>query len=110
MEGRDRRFEPRRPRLNPDAVARLKDLLAAADKQGMVIELALFSHYMVYPVETRNEYIRLITDELRPYRNVFFEIWNEYCESVVDHTRLIKWMDPLRLVANSPGSSSTKAR
>lgn len=109
MEGRDRRFEPRKPRLNADAVARLKDLLAAADKQGMVIELALFSHYMVYPVETRNEYIKLIADELRPYRNVFFEIWNEYCESVVDHTRLIKWLDPLRLVSNSPGGSSVKA-
>lgn len=109
MEGRDRRFEPRKPRLNQEAVARLKDLLSAADKQGMVVELALFSHYMVYPVETRNEFIKLITDELRPYRNVFFEVWNEYCESIVEHTRLIKWLDPGRLVSNSPGGSSYKA-
>jgi hypothetical protein len=109
MEGRDRRFEPRKPRLHAEAVQRLKDLLIAANQQGMVVELALFSHYLVYPVETRNEFIRLITDELRPYRNVIFEIWNEYNEKVVEHCQLIKWLDPQRLVSNSPGGSSAKA-
>ncbi len=108
-DGRDRRFEPRKPRLNAEPMQRLKDLLAAADKQGMVIQLALFTHYLVYPVQTRNEFIRLVTEELRPYRNVIFEIWNEYSESVVEHTQLIHWLDPTRLVTNSAGGPTYKA-
>jgi hypothetical protein len=71
----------------------------------MVIELCLFTHYLVYPPETRAGFIRLVTEELRPYRNLYFEIWNEYAELTVEHYHLIKELDPARLVTNSPGGA-----
>jgi hypothetical protein len=105
MEKLNRRFVPRNPQLNTNALQRLKDLVSAADKEGMVIELCLFTHYLVYPPETRAEFIKLVTEELRPYRNLYFEIWNEYAEMTVEHYRLIKELDPARLVTNSPGGA-----
>lgn len=105
LEKLNRRFVPRNPRLHPDALQRLKDLVMAAGKEGMVIELCLFTHYLVYPPETRVAFIRLVTGELRPYRNLYFEIWNEYSEMTVEHYRLIKALDPARLVTNSPGGA-----
>jgi len=106
--GKEYLYEPDKPQLEPISVQRLKDLVVAADRQGMVIELCLFTHYLVYPVSVRNEYIKLVTDELRPYRNVIFEIWNEYSDHTVEHYRLIKQLDPGRLVGSSPGHTPTR--
>jgi hypothetical protein len=106
MKGHDRFFVPKNPRLNAENMGRVKELITAADRQGMVIELCLFTHYLVYPKETRNAFLRLVTDELRPYRNVYFEIWNECSEDTVEHYKLIKTLDQARLVTNSPGGSS----
>jgi hypothetical protein len=106
MKGHERYFVPRNPQLNAEAMTRVKELAAEADRQGMVIELVLFTHYLVYPLETRNAFIRLVTEELRPYRNVYFEIWNEFSDNTVDHYHLIKSLDPGRLVTNSPGGVS----
>jgi hypothetical protein len=106
MKGRDRFFMPKAPQLNTEALARAKELIVAADRQGMVIELCLFTHYLVYPRETRNAFLRLVTEELRPYGNMYFEIWNECSEDTVEHYKLIKSLDPARLVTNSPGGSN----
>ncbi len=96
-------YEPDKPALEQVPVQRRKDLVVVADKQGMVIELCLFNHYLVYPVAVRNKFIKLVTEELRPYRNVIFEIWNEYSDHTVEHYRLIKQLDSGRLVGSSPG-------
>jgi hypothetical protein len=94
--------------LRPEPLARLKDLLADADREQMAIELVLFCQ------ESWHDWIRLapadadaavaaLTRELQPYRNVTFQIWNEFSERVPDHVRTIKSIDAKRLVTNSPG-------
>jgi len=102
-------YEPEKPKLIESSLQRLKDLLIEANKQEMIIELCLFSHYVVYPVKVRNEYIKMVTGELRPYRNMFFEIWNEYSDHTVEHYKLIKQSDPDRIVGSSPGYSKERS-
>jgi hypothetical protein len=105
--GRERRnvlYEPGGA-LNRPAVERLKRLLMAADELGMVIELALFTHYCVYPASTRTGWLKRITPELQPWRNCIFQVWNEYDAHTLQHYETIKRIDPRRLVTNSPGGS-----
>ena len=105
--GRERRnvlFEPGGA-INPDPLERLQSLLTMADQLGMVIELALFTHYLVYPVRTRDDFVDLITEALRPWRNCIFQIWNEYDDHPLRHYEGIKRLDPERLVTNSPGGA-----
>jgi hypothetical protein len=93
--------------LREQHVARLKEIVADADKLGIVIELALFAQ------ESWNARIRLgkeeadravavLTKEMLPHRNITFQIWNEFSERVLDHVKTIKTLDPKRLVSNSP--------
>lgn len=96
-------------RLREQPLATLKAILADADTVGTVVELVLFSH------ESYRENIRLgptestravtaLTDELRPYRNVTFQIWNEHTDDhVLPLVKTIKSLDNTRLVTNSPG-------
>jgi hypothetical protein len=97
-------------RLRKDNVERLKTILADTDREGMAVELALFSQ------ESRHDGIGLeppaseralldLTRELMSFRNVTFQIWNEFSELVPEHVRTIKSIDPKRLVSNSPGGS-----
>jgi hypothetical protein len=94
--------------LKPELVERMKDILTDADKDGMVILFVLFSR------ESWNANIRLsdsasemavksIIKELLPYRNLAFQVWNEFNYHTVDYFNIIKQKDPARLVTNSPG-------
>ena len=95
--------------LNAAHVQTLKNIIADADRAGMVIEFCLFSQ------ESHREGIRLdsaaadravrqVTNELLPYRNVVFQIWNEFTDNQTLHQlKIIKSIDPKRLVTNSPG-------
>lgn len=95
--------------LRPQSLKTLKAILADTDRLGMCVELALFSH------ESWDSNIRLgegadtkavtaLTEELRPFRNVTFQIWNEHHdERVLPLVRLIKSLDAQRLVSSSPG-------
>ncbi len=96
--------------LRTEHVRRLKQILADADREGMVIELTLFSQ------ESWREGVRLtpdaatraiaaLTQELKEYRNVAFQVWNEFSELVPEHVKTIKANDPKRLVTNSPGGA-----
>lgn len=96
--------------LREQHVARLKEIVADADKSGMVIELVLFAQ------ESRNANAKLggdaadravaaLTKEMLPHRNITFQIWNESSERVLDHFNTIKAIDPKRLVSNSPSVS-----
>jgi hypothetical protein len=89
-------------------VARLREILDDADALGMVIELTLFAR------QSWDEKIRLgpeesaraltaLTRELQPYRNLTFQVWNEFSERPLDHLKVIKAADPKRLVTSSPG-------
>ncbi len=94
--------------LRKEHVSRLKEMLTDADASGFVIELCLFSH------ESWSKGIRLepgpqdtavaaLTRELKPWRNVAFQIWNEQSTRTLEMLKVIKAEDPKRLVTNSPG-------
>ncbi len=94
--------------LNQKHLNTLKEILKDADEQGTVILLALFSR------ESWNENIRLsdkasevavaeIANALNPYRNLVLQVWNEFNYRTVDYVKIIKQIDPERIVTNSPG-------
>lgn len=96
-------------RLRAGHLATLKAILADANTAGMAVELVFFSQ------ESYRENIRLgveesaravtaLTEELRPYRNLTFQIWNERTDDqVLALVASIKSIDSRRLVTNSPG-------
>jgi hypothetical protein len=97
-------YEPK-GEVASEPLARLKRLLTIADELRMAVELALFTHYLVYPVRTRDGYVARITRELQPWRNCIFQVWNEYDDHTLHHLDEIKRIDPERLVTNSPGGA-----
>jgi hypothetical protein len=95
-------------RLKADVMARLKGIIEDADKEGSVILLVLFSR------ESWNEKIRLsdeasdravseLAETLKPYRNLVFQVWNEFSNRTLDYLKIIKSIDGERIVTNSPG-------
>jgi len=97
-------------RLRKENIDKLKEVLSDADALGVVVELTLFAQ------ESWHDQIRLgpkesalalteLTRELVPYRNVAFQIWNEFSERTLDHLKTIKAVDPKRLVCSSPGGA-----
>jgi hypothetical protein len=98
--------------LREEHLKTLRSILADADDLGMVVELALFSD------ESHREGIRLgreesnravenLARELKPFRNLTFQIWNEHTdEHVRPLVKSVKSIDENRLVTNSPGWAS----
>ena len=95
-------------RLRDGPIERLKQIAADADEVGTVVELVLFSQ------ESWRENIRVtesaadraaaaVTREMLPFRNVTFQVWNEFDDRTLDHLKTIKAVDPGRLVTNAPG-------
>ncbi len=104
-------YEPN-GRLRMAPLNTLKAILTDADQLGFVIELCLFSQ------ESWHDDIRLdetaahgavaaLTEELKPYRNLVFQIWNEFSERTLLHLQTIKAIDAKRLVTSSPGGAGT---
>ena len=96
--------------LKNDVLGTLQEVLKDADDQGTVLLLALFSR------ESWRENIRLsdlasdravaeLTKALKPYRNLVFQVWNEHNYRTLDYLKIIKQIDPDRIVTNSPGYS-----
>lgn len=94
--------------LRQEWLTRLKNIIADADEEGSVILLVLFSR------ESWNENLRLtdqasdravaeMTKALKPYRNLIFQVWNEFDYRTVDYLKIIKGIDGERIVTNSPG-------
>lgn len=86
----------------------LKKIVADADEKGIVIELVLFSHeslpkYEDLGITNAETAVKSLTNELRPYRNLIFQIWNEHSDRVLDFLKIIKEIDQNRIVTNSPG-------
>ena len=86
----------------------LKAILTDADREGFVIELVLFSqeswhdNIRLGPEEAQRA-VATLTRELAPWRNVTFQVWNEFSERVPEHVKEIRAADRKRLVTNSPG-------
>lgn len=97
--------------LRPAPLATLKAILTDTAKQDMGVEVVLFAN------ESLREKIRVappadekavaaVTRELMPYRNAILQIWNERSdERVLLLVKVIKAIDPKRLVTNSLGYS-----
>lgn len=94
--------------LKPELLIRLKEIVKDADEEGVVILLVLFSR------ESWNENLRLndsssdkavetLAIEFAQFRNLVFQVWNEFDYRAVDYFKIIKSVDPQRLVTNSPG-------
>jgi len=94
--------------LKPEMILTLKGIISDADNEGMVILLVLFSR------ESWNENLRLtdeasnhaveeLTKTFMPYRNLVFQIWNEFDYRTVDYVKIIRQVDANRLITNSPG-------
>lgn len=94
--------------LKEEVFSTLTQLAGDAEKSGTIILLVLFSR------ESWNENLRLsdkasdlavekLAKELKPYRNLIFQIWNEFNYRTIDCLKIIKEIDPKRLVTNSPG-------
>lgn len=95
-------------RLRPDHVARLKALLTDAEKAGMVVELALFSEESrrgkkELTPEAERAAVQSVAESLKPYRNLILQVWNEQSLRVLDHVKIVRAIDPQRLVTNAPG-------
>lgn len=106
--GKDRTLFNSDGTLNPFWLTRLKSIIEDAGKESTVILLVLFSR------ESWNENLRLsdeasdrsvaeITSQLKPYGNVIIQVWNEFNYRAIDYARIIKRIDPGRIVTNSPG-------
>lgn len=99
-------------RLRAENVERLKRILTDADRENMVVELTLFSQESWHDgiklaPDAAGRAIAALTRELAPFRNVTFQVWNEFSELVPEHVKTIKTNDPKRLVTNSPGGGGT---
>lgn len=97
--------------LNSRHLQTLKEIAEDAASLDMVVLFVLFQR------ESWNDQIRLadaasekavsqLAVELKPHRNIIFQIWNEFDYRVADYYRIIKKEDPARLVTNSPGYGS----
>ena len=96
--------------LKPLYLSRLKSLLTATASQGMVVEMALFSAEskdIRLSDAAADKAVANITEALKPYRNIMFQIWNELDYRTLDYFKIIKTHDPARLVSNSPGGGGT---
>ena len=94
--------------LNAKHLNTLVEILKDADKQGTVVLLVFFSQ------ESWKENIRLsdkasetavagLTKSLMPYRNLIFQVWNEHSYRTVDYYKIVKQIDPERIVTSSTG-------
>lgn len=96
--------------LRQQHLQRLREIIADADAEAMVIELCLFAQ------ESWRAGIRLseqameraaaeLARELKPHRNVTFQVWNEFSHHTAPIVKAIKKEDPQRLVTSSPGGA-----
>jgi hypothetical protein len=94
--------------LREPHLARLTDLLRAADELQMVLEVTLFSHEKRpnLPPEVLERGARAVTERLRPYRNLILQLWNEDSTEWERLLRAVRETDPARLVTSSPGVSN----
>ncbi len=92
--------------LRGEHVATLQAICDDAAALGVVIQLALFSQESWHSGVRLNPAaadaaVAALTRAMLPWRNLAFQIWNEFDERVLDHTASIRGIDPSRLVSNS---------
>jgi hypothetical protein len=86
----------------------LKAITRDAEALDMVVLFVLFQREswednIRLSDEASDRAVKELTSELRSYRNLIFQIWNEFDYRVIEYYKAIKSIDPDRLVTNSPG-------
>lgn len=94
--------------LKPEYLSTLKEIIKDADKEGTVILLCFFTHGSwkdsIRLTDEASEIANAnLANELKEFRNLAFQIWNEFDYRALDYYKIIKNIDPDRLVTNSPG-------
>lgn len=94
--------------LNPEHLSKLKGILKDADSMGAVVIVVLFSH-ATWIINRQlsdiasDKAVAELTNELKPFRNIIFQVWNEFNYRTIDYYKIIKNIDQERVVSNSPG-------
>ena len=86
----------------------LKAITRDAEALDMIVLFVLFQREswednIRLSDEASDRAVKELTSELRSYRNLIFQIWNEFDYRVIEYYKAIKGIDPDRLVTNSPG-------
>lgn len=87
---------------------RLADLIEAAEKKGIVLEIVLFSlkkEERQLPIAALERAARMAAEYLIPYRGIILQIWNEQDLAWQRLFEAIKSIDKHRLVTSSPGDA-----
>jgi hypothetical protein len=96
-------------RLREGPLTTLKGIAEDARAEGMVVELCLFAQESFreekrLPAEADVRAVEAVAAELKPWRNVVLQIWNEHHDDrVLTLVKAIRRVDPQRLVTSSPG-------
>ncbi len=96
--------------LRESPLRTLKEIIHDADEMGFVVELCLFAKEsrdggVKLEADAADRAVAALAQELHPYRNVTFQVWNEFSHRTLDLLRVIKKVDADRLVTNSPGGA-----
>lgn len=94
--------------LRQEHLQTLKNIIASADEAGVVVLFVFFqreswNENIRLSDEASDQAVRSLTQTLQPYRNVVFQIWNEFDHRTIDYLNIIKSIDADRLVTNAPG-------
>lgn len=97
-------------RIRDEHMRTLKAIIADADEMGVVVQVVLFSQESWFKdirlaPAAMDAAVAAVTRELQPHRNVIIQIWNELSERVLESVKIVKAIDPSRIVTNSPGIS-----
>ena len=68
-----------------------------------IIILSAVSVFYTWAQDVDEKGVSILARELKPSRNVIFQIWNEFDYRTVDYFEVVKSVDKERLVTNSPG-------
>ena len=92
---------------------RLAALIKALDDLDMVLEISMFQHekepYFL-PIKAQERATRELTERLKPYGNVFQQIWSEDDREVMRYLAIIRATDPDRIVTSAPGFSRDRSK
>jgi hypothetical protein len=94
--------------VREDYFQRLVALLEAADSLDMVVQVSMFDqggYPYCLPIPAQERATRELTEMLRPYGNLFEQIWSESSIEVMRYLEIAKKADPDRIMTNAPGHS-----
>jgi len=106
--GKDKTLYNHDGTIKPMPLANLISLVKDADAENTVILLVFFSQEswrenIRLSDEASDKAVKELAKVLKPYRNLVFQIWNEFDNRTLDYLKIIKSIDPERIVTNSPG-------